>query len=81
MSRPRTPPSFTPTRRPAGRRGSSTVESIDVATRLYTCRDCGTALRMGVAEPLPAGWVVLQGAVWGMWMYVCAACAGRRARR
>lgn len=80
MSNPRHV-TLTPARRPSERRRSSTVESIDVATRLYTCRDCGTALRLGVTEPLPAGWRVLRGAVLGVWTYVCAACSGRRARR
>lgn len=68
-------------RRPAERRRSSTVESINVATRLYVCRDCGAAVRMGVTDPLPAGWRVLQGAVLSEWFYACAECSGLRARR
>lgn len=67
--------------RQAPKRRASTVESIDVSTKLYTCCVCDAAVRLGVTEPLPLGWRVLQGAGVGVWIYVCDACSGRRARR
>lgn len=79
MSYPRQP-AQNPVRQ-APKRRSSTVESIDVSTKLYVCRDCGAAVRLGVTDPLPLGWRVLQGATLGAWIYVCPVCTGREARR
>lgn len=67
--------------RQAPKRRASTVESIDVSTKLYTCCDCSQGVRLGVTDPLPLGWRVLQGATLGAWLYVCPGCAGRGARR
>lgn len=79
MSYPRQP-AQNPVRQ-APKRRASTVESIDVSTKLYTCRGCGQGVRLDVNAPLPAGWIALPGAVMGVWIYACQECARRVRRR